>query len=370
MSRTDRPSGPAGPVPYEWREDVPVENTLRLPARAGRELVMLDTAPSVFSDPEVGQWLADPAVQVIGGGSNLVFVAPVVGRAVRVAASRSWMTAKAVSAVKVVVEAGKGLDELVRETAVEGWYGLEALAEIPGTVGAAPVQNVGAYGTEIGERVVWVEAYDRLEGRLRRLSAEECAFGYRSSRFKRETGRWLITRVALSLSRERPDGWPPATYPGVADALADWAARNGREPESITPLEYAEIITRIRRRKLPDWRRGWPGSVGSFFQNPVVSVQRAAELRRRWPAMPQFELCGGDGVKLSAGWLIEQAGWKGQREGNVGVSPEHALVLLHHGGASGEEFWSLARRVRDAVAATFGVTLQAEPRIIGVDATE
>ncbi|WP_372592470.1 UDP-N-acetylmuramate dehydrogenase [Guyparkeria sp.] len=366
MSQDHQRPGSTSPVRYEWRDRVPIENTLRLPAMARRELVILDTQPEVFCTPAVTEWLADPRVEVIGGGSNLVFVAPEVERTVRVTASRWWKKAGKAPSVEVIVESGKGLDELVRETAGEGWYGLEALAEIPGTVGAAPVQNVGAYGTEIGERVDWVEAYDRVERRLRRLRTAECEFGYRTSRFKRETGRWLITRVALTLFRDRPDDWPRASYPGVANALAEWSARNRRDVESITPLEYAGIITRIRLGKLPDWRRDLPGSVGSFFQNPVVTAEKAAELRRRWPAMPQFELPGGHGVKLSAGWLIEQVGLKGYREGNVGVSPVHALVLLHHGGGSGEQFWALAERVRDAVDTRFDVTLQPEPRIIDV----
>ncbi len=357
-------AGSANGAGYAWRERVAIANTLRLPAMARRELVILDTRPAVFAAPAVADWLTDPGVEVIGGGSNLVFVVPEIERAVRLDASSWWLEEGGGPGVHLVVEAGKGLDELVRETAGEGWYGLESLAEIPGTVGAAPVQNVGAYGTEIGDRVRWVEAYDRTEGRLRRLSAAECEFGYRSSRFKRERGRWLITRVGLTLSPVCPEGWPPSTYPGVAAALAEWSARSGRETGSITPLEYAGLITRIRRRKLPDWREGWPGSVGSFFQNPVVTARQARALEQQWPDMPQFELADSDGVKLSAGWLIEQAGWKGHREGNVGVSPEHALVLLHHGGGSGAEFWCLARRIRESVASRFGVMLEPEPRII------
>jgi UDP-N-acetylmuramate dehydrogenase len=357
------PIGTATP-PFEWREQVAIPNTLHLPARAGRELVLHTTEAAVLARPEVCAWLADPQVEVLGGGSNLVFVDPLLGRAVRVDAANWWVEKADGRAIDLVVEAGKGLDELVRETAGKGWYGLEALAEIPGTVGAAPVQNVGAYGSEIGERIRWVEALDRVAGRLRRLNVSECAFAYRSSRFKREPGRWLITRLALRLSAVPPPGWPPAGYPGVADALTRWSREKGRAIAEIGPLAYAEVITAIRRRKLPDWRSGWPGSVGSFFQNPVVTESKAAELRAGWPEMPQFPQPGGRGVKLSAGWLIEDCGLRGFCEDGVGVSGTHALVLLHYGGGTGRAFLALARRLRSAVADRFGVTLEPEPRLI------
>jgi len=352
--------------PFDWRDDVAIPNTLHLPARAGRELVLHVTEPAALTRAEVREWLADPAVEVLGGGSNLVFVDPAVRRAARVAAADWWVEQEHGEAIDLVVEAGMGLDALVRETAARGWYGLEALAEIPGTVGAAPVQNVGAYGTEIGERIRWVEAMDRVQGTIRRLSVPECAFAYRSSRFKREPGRWLLTRVALRLSPTPPANWPLGGYPGVAEALADWARRMGREVETITPLAYADVITAIRRAKLPDWRDGLPGSVGSFFQNPVVSESKAADLRAEWAEMPQFSSPDG-GVKLSAGWLIERCGFRGHREDGVGVSEAHALVLLHHGGGSGRTFLALARRIQSTVAERFGVELEPEPRFIASD---
>ncbi|MGM0516651.1 MAG: UDP-N-acetylmuramate dehydrogenase [Pseudomonadota bacterium] len=349
---------------FDWRVDVPVPNTLRLPARAGRELRLHTTEPEVLQCPAVRDWLADPSVEVLGGGSNLVFVDPEVPRAVRVTADAQWVEREADGEVDLVVEAGKGLDELVRETAAKGWYGLEALAEIPGTVGAAPLQNVGAYGTEIGERIRWVEALDREAGVVRRLTAEDCRFAYRTSRFKRERGHWLVTRVALRLRRQPPKGWPPADYPGVAEALEQWSRETGWSIDEITPLAYAEVITGIRRRKLPDWRAGLPGSVGSFFQNPVVSAARAAALIKDWPGMPQYPLSEGERVKLSAGWLIERCGFRGFREGAVGVSEAHALVLLHHGGGTGDAFRGLAQRIQSAVAARFGVELEPEPRLV------
>jgi len=365
MPSRSSPAGDSTP-PIEWREDAAIPNTLQLPARAGRELVLHTTEPAELVRAEVREWLADSSVEVLGGGSNLVFVDPAVERTARVAAAAWWVEAPAGETIDLVVEAGMGLDELVRETTGRGWYGLEALAEIPGTVGAAPVQNVGAYGTEIGERIRWVEALDRVEGVVRRLSVPACAFAYRSSRFKRESGRWLVTRVALRLSTTPPADWPPSGYPGVAEGLAGWARRTGRDTQTITPLGYADVITAIRRGKLPDWRGGLPGSVGSFFQNPVVSESEAACLRAEWPDMPQFP-CPDGGIKLSAGWLIEHCGFRGYREDGVGVSEAHALVLLHYGGGSGRAFRALARRIQSTVAKRFGVELEPEPRFIAAD---
>ncbi len=352
-------------APYEWQRDLPVGNTLHLPARAQCTLVLHQTDRSLFERKEIADWLADRETLVVGGGSNLVFVTPVILQSIHVDAAGWWIDREDHKSVDIVVEAGKGLDELVRETAGRGWFGMEALAEIPGSVGAAPVQNVGAYGTEIAEHVRWVEAFDRDEQGVVRLTARECEFGYRQSRFKREPGRWLIVRVSLRLGKQPPEHWPKTRYPGVDEALAEWSERSGQPPSAIGPDAFADLITAIRRRKLPDWRQGLPGSVGSFFQNPVVSIAKADHLASRWPAMPRFPAPGLDGrVKLSAGWLIEQCGWKGYRDDGVGVSPNHALVLMHYGGADGQDFWSLARRIRGSVERRFGIILEPEPRIV------
>ena len=280
-------------------------------------------------------------------------------QSVHLAAADWWVERRSADRIDLVAEGGLGLDRLVRETAACGWFGLEALAEIPGTVGAAPVQNVGAYGVELGDRIRWVEAWDRHAGALRCLAHDECDFGYRRSRFKREAGRWLILRVGLRLSNVPPANWPPVDYPGLSAALADWQEATGRRAAEMSPLAYADMITRVRLAKLPDWRSGLPGSVGSFFHNPVVAPSRAQALAERWPTMPQFVV--EDGVKIPAGWLIEQAGLRGYRDGPVGVSARHALVLEHHGGASGEEFVGFAKFVQTRVRELFGIELVCEP---------
>ncbi|HER20449.1 MAG: UDP-N-acetylmuramate dehydrogenase [Halothiobacillaceae bacterium] len=357
-SATDSPS-----PGWRWREHMPLVNTLRLPARSGAALILDRLDADVFDQPAVTDWLAEPTTRVLGGGSNVVFVQPFVERSAHLAADAWWLETQTADRVDLVAEGGMGLDRLVRETSGRGWYGLEALAEIPGTVAAAPMQNVGAYGVELGDRVRWVDAWDRRERRLRRLDRNDCDFGYRRSRFKDEAGRWLILRVGLTLATRPPADWPPVDYPGLSAALEAWQAATGRPPVAMTPLAYADMITRVRLAKLPDWRGGLPGSAGSFFHNPVVSPSRAETLARHWPEMPQYPVS--DGIKIPAGWLIERCGLRGWREGGVGVSARHALVLLHYGGASGEGFVGFAREVRDRVFEAFGIALVVEPECLG-----
>ncbi|KTG17816.1 MULTISPECIES: FAD-binding protein [unclassified Guyparkeria] len=347
---------------WEWREDMALENTLRLPAHASRALILHRLDNETLTQPEVAQWLADPTTRVLGGGSNVVFVCPWLEQTVHLAAAKWWVERHSADRVDLVAEGGMGLDQLVRETAARGWFGLEALAEIPGTVGAAPMQNVGAYGVELGDRVRWVEAWDRNAGCLRHLDRNDCRFGYRSSRFKTQAGRWLILRVGLALSTTPPADWPPTAYPGLEDALAEWQETTGLPAAEMSPLAYAEMITRVRLSKLPDWRSRLPGSAGSFFHNPVVTPSRAQALAERWPGMPQFPV--EEGVKIPAGWLIEQADLRGYRDGAVGVSSRHALVLEHYGGSSGEVFARFAEFVRARVRDIFAIDLVVEPECI------
>ncbi|MFI9654172.1 FAD-binding protein [Guyparkeria sp. GHLCS8-2] len=359
---TEAVTGAAERPAFEWVDDAPLPNTLRLPAKVERMLVLNDVSEATLSTPEVADWLADPDTRVAAGGSNVVFATPRIPQAVMIVASGWSAEPTAAGAIELSVEAGLGLDALVRATAGRGWFGLEALAEIPGTVGAAPMQNVGAYGTEIADRTRWVEVWDRRERRIERFARDACDLSYRSSRFKREPGRWLIVRVGLRLSATPPADWPPVAYSGLDEAVDDWSARTGRARSAMSPAEYAEVITTVRLAKLPDWRGGWPGSAGSFFHNPVVAPEAAARLSRRWPDMPRFDVPGG--VKIPAGWLIETAGLKGRREGAVAVSSRHALVLEHHGGASGAAFLRFAESVRDRVEDETGIRLMVEPECV------
>ncbi len=359
---TETETGAAERPAFEWIDDAPLPNTLRLPAMAERMLMLNDVSEATLATPEVASWLAENDTRVAAGGSNVVFARPRIAQAAIITATDWSAVPTGASTIELSVEAGMGLDALVRATAERGWFGLEALAEIPGTVGAAPMQNVGAYGTEIADRTRWVEVWDRRERRIARFAREGCDFSYRSSLFKREPGRWLILRVGLRLSATPPADWPPVAYPGVDEAVVDWSARTGRARSVMSPAEYAEVITTVRLTKLPDWRQGWPGSAGSFFHNPVVAPDVADHLSRRWPHMPRFDVPAG--VKIPAGWLIETAGLKGYREGSVAVSSRHALVLEHHGGASGAEFLRFAESVRDRVESETGVRLVVEPECV------
>jgi UDP-N-acetylmuramate dehydrogenase len=258
-------------------------------------------------------------------------------------------------AALVRAEAGMGWNDLVGWTLAKGLCGLENMALIPGTVGAAPIQNIGAYGVEVGEFVETVEALQRDTGQIKRLAAADCAFGYRDSLFKREADRWVVTAVELRLPRVRE---LRTDYAGVREELARMGVDTPRA------VHVAEAISRLRTRKLPN--PALIGNAGSFFKNPVVDAATAEALAAAHPGLPVFP--GGDGRrKVSAAWLIEACGWKGYREGDAGVSGLHSLVLVNHGAATGAQLLDLARRVAGSVQERFGIALEPEPRIIGAE---
>jgi UDP-N-acetylmuramate dehydrogenase len=232
--------------------------------------------------------------------------------------------------------------------------GLENLALIPGHTGAAPIQNIGAYGVEVGEYVVSVDAYDLASRSTSRLGAAACEFGYRDSLFKREHGRWIVTALELRLPRA---GETRLGYAGLREELAAMGSLEA------TPRNVAEAVRRVRRRKLPD--PAVIGNAGSFFKNPIVPTGLAESLGARLEGLPVFPGPTPGERKLSAAWLIERAGWRGYREDDAGVSARHALVLVNHGHATGAQLIGVARRVADSVLARFGVRLEPEPRIVG-----
>ena len=289
---------------------------------------------------------------LIGGGSNLLFAGDAGDALAIIDARRSVVT---VDGEQVVVRAAAGADwhGFVLWTLAQDLGGLENLALIPGTVGAAPIQNIGAYGVEVGERVVAVEAFDHDTGHVTRLGADACRFGYRDSVFKQQPDRWIVTAVEFALRRFAR---PVLDYAGLRDTLA---ARGVTAPR---PIDVAEAVIDIRRSKLPD--PAVIGNAGSFFKNPIVPAAQAAALVAAHAGIPVF--AAGDGLrKLSAAWLIDQCGWKGTRDGDAGVAEGHALVLVNHGGASGAELLALARRIAASVQLRFGVALEPEPRIVG-----
>lgn len=356
----DHPIPKAG---FECSTDASLENTMNLSVRAG-QLLRIHTVADALAQPVVRDvWLGDPDALILGGGSNILFVAEWTEKVIELTNDDYGAIDKG-DHVLVFADAGVGLDRWVRWTATQGWYGLERLAEIPGTVGAAPIQNVGAYGVQLSDVLDSVALWDRHKQEYVIWSPEECHLSYRHSRFKEEPNRWLILRVWVRLRKRPPEGWPPLGYPGLQAAAESILDSGCRDMKNLTPSELADIVTKVRLQKLPDWRRGEIGSTGSFFQNPIVTQTEAARLRRLWPAMPTYPIPGADQVKLSAGWLIEQAGWRGKTRGLAGMSAQHALVLVNYGGASGAELWQLAQTVQADVQLRFGVRLEPEPLIL------
>jgi UDP-N-acetylmuramate dehydrogenase len=339
--------------PYTVERNVSLRgrNTLRVPARAAwlARVETLDALPDLLGDAV----FADLPVLVLGEGSNVLFAADFPGLIVSIAGDRMRILDQDESTVCVNAEAGLSWDALVDATLARGVEGLENLALIPGYVGAAPVQNIGAYGVELAEFVRVVHAFDRRSGGFVALEPGDCRFAYRDSAFKHEPDRWIITAVELLLPRQHE---LRLDYPGVR---AEIVAQGCDRPRAT---DVAAAIRALRRRKLPDPAR--IGNAGSFFKNPHVSRARLRELRNDFADIPSFP-AGADLVKLAAAWLIEACGLKGLREGDAGISAQHALVLVNHGRASGTELLALARRVVATVESRFGIRLEAEPRIIG-----
>ena len=297
--------------------------------------------------------LRAPATLVLGGGSNLLFAGDAPGAVLALETRTITLLEDAGDTALVRADAGVAWHDFVLWTLEHGLAGLENLALIPGTVGAAPIQNIGAYGTEVAEFIESVEAWDTRERRVAVLDRATCAFGYRDSLFKREPGRYIVTAVRFALPRSRA---LRLDYAGIREELARMGV------DRPAPFHVAEAVVHLRTRKLPD--PAVIGNAGSFFKNPVVDAAQAEALKRGHPELPAWPQADGRS-KLSAAWLIEAAGLKGRREGDAGISNRHALVLVNHGHASGGELWGFAQRVIAAVQAEFGVRLEPEPVVVG-----
>lgn len=287
---------------------------------------------------------------ILGGGSNMVFTQDYEGTVVHM---ENKGIRKKDDALTIEAAAGEVWDDFVRYCLAQGWYGVENLVAIPGTVGASPVQNVGAYGVEAKDVIDAVTAYEVETGRRRVFANAECRFGYRNSIFKQELkNRYIVTQVSFRLSGEFS---PNIGYKAVAQAME---ATGRTHPSAI---ELADAIAEIRWNKLP--RPEQMGSAGSFFMNPVVTDSVHAELKERFPDLVSYVVDDGH-YKLAAGWLIEHAGWKGKWLGLAGVWEKQALVLVNKGGCTGADVLRLASAVVADVEAKFGVTLQKEAIIL------
>ena len=339
---------------YQLAENVSLagRNTFRVAARAAMmaDVSRADALPGLFEFA----MLRDGPVLVLGEGSNLLFAGDFPGVAICLTMSGVRLVRDDGDSAVLRAEAGMNWNDLVGWSLTRGLCGLENMALIPGTVGAAPIQNIGAYGVEVGEFVEAVEAFQRDTGQIKRLEAAECAFGYRASLFKRDPERWVVTAIELRLPRQRA---LRLDYAGVREELAAMGVAQAR------PVHVAEAISRLRTRKLPN--PALLGNAGSFFKNPVLPAAAAQALAEANPGLPVFPAGDEASRKLSAAWMIEACGWKGFRDGDAGVAAQHALVLVNHGQATGAQLLDLARRIAGSVRQRFGVALEPEPRIIG-----
>jgi UDP-N-acetylmuramate dehydrogenase len=326
-------------------------NTFGLPGRA-QDLLRVDSEDTVRAAMADAAWQRGPKL-VLGGGSNLILTQDVSGLVLKVEVMGRRLAGEDNEAWYVEAGGGEDWHAFVRWTLERGWPGLENLSLIPGTVGAAPVQNIGAYGLEMGERFASLDALDLASGALRHFDRAACRFGYRDSVFKQEAaGRYLILRVLFRL----PKAWVPCT--GYADVAQVLAERGLTQPGAA---DVSDAVIAIRRRKLPDPAQ--IGNAGSFFKNPLVDAGEHARLAAQHPGMPAYRQADGT-YKLAAGWLIDQCGWKGRRLGPVGTHARQALVLVNHGGACGADVLRLAEAIQADVATRFGVCLEPEPVFI------
>ena len=323
-------------------------NTFGIAASAHAYLRITNTEQliGVYAD---ANWRALPRL-VLGGGSNVLLTGDFPGLVLHLALAGKEVVGSDETHHFVRAAAGENWHAFVQWTLAQGLGGLENLSLIPGTVGAAPIQNIGAYGLEIKDVFHSVTVFDPRDGSTRTMDAAACRFGYRDSIFKREAGREL---VILDVTLALPRSWQPnLRYAELAQAVAEqgWTVP--------TAQQVADTVIAIRRRKLPD--PAVIGNAGSFFKNPVVSSQQCAALLERFPALVHHPQPDGS-EKLAAGWLIDQCGWKGRNLGAAGVYPKQALVLVKNGGATGAEVVALAAAIQADVLAKYGVALEAEP---------
>jgi UDP-N-acetylmuramate dehydrogenase len=324
-------------------------NTFGIAARARHYLRV--TRPS-----DIGAVLADPALcdlprLVLGGGSNLLFTQDFDGLVMHMALAGRDVVGEQDGAILVRAAAGENWHDFVQWTLAQGLGGLENLSLIPGTVGAAPIQNIGAYGAEIKDVFHSLTVFDTATGEQRVLSSADCRFGYRDSIFKHAEGAGLIV---LDVTFALPTAWQPnLRYAELANELAGI--------DGPTPRQVSDAVIAVRRRKLPD--PAVIGNAGSFFKNPVVPGEQCARLLQAYPNLVHHRQPDGS-EKLAAGWLIDQCGWKGRTMGAAGVYPKQALVLVNNGGASGSEVVALARAIQRDVLERYGVELEPEPVFI------
>ena len=291
-------------------------------------------------------------VFILGGGSNILLTRDIEGLVIKLEIKGINLVKEEGDQLWVEVGAGEMWHELVLQSIAEDWAGLENLSLIPGTVGASPMQNIGAYGVEIKDVFDSLQAMHRETLEMQSFDAEACRFGYRESVFKQTfKDQFVITSVTFRLSKT-------PNFHLEYGAIREVLAANGIDQPSIRAI--SDAVIQIRQSKLPDPKE--IGNAGSFFKNPTIPNAQFDELKASYPSIPGYP--SAEGVKVAAGWLIEQTGWKGKRIGEVGVHAKQALVLVNYGGGTGEEIKKLSEQIQASVYDKFGVQLQAEVNFI------
>jgi len=290
---------------------------------------------------------------ILGGGSNTLFSQNFDGIVIHLQIKGITIIKENSNAVLLKVCAGENWHELVMWSLAQGYTGLENLALIPGNVGSSPIQNIGAYGVEVKDIIDYVEVMEVTTQSIQKIMHSECQFGYRDSIFKKSKRKYIVTAVSFNLKKNQSQ--VNTTYGAIQSVLIQ---KGIVQP---TALDIANTVIQIRQSKLPDPKV--LGNSGSFFKNPVISKTLFSKLQSLFPEIPHYP-APDDQVKLAAGWLIEQAGFKGKRFGEVGVHEQQALVLVNYGNAQGTEVVALAQKIQQTVLTQFGVTLEMEVNIV------
>ncbi|MFZ4705521.1 MAG: UDP-N-acetylmuramate dehydrogenase [Bacteroidales bacterium] len=318
-------------------------------ARLFCEIIAEKQLNELMQEPEFDRY----PLLLLGGGSNILFTDDVDGLVVKISTKGRKIISENSETVLVRAEAGENWDDFVAWSLEQGFSGLENLSLIPGNVGSSPIQNIGAYGVELKDRVEEVEIIYLANANRQILQNKDCRFGYRDSIFKHELkGKAVIIAVTFKL-RKSPELY--LEYGAISRELAEMGIQHS------APVDVRDAVCRIRRNKLPD-----PtvlGNAGSFFKNPTISAVAFAHLSGKFSDIPSFHQEKGT-FKLAAGWLIEQCGWKGARHGDVGVHSSQALVLVNYGTATGNQILKLANEIQESVAMKFGVELEMEVNIL------
>jgi UDP-N-acetylmuramate dehydrogenase len=312
----------------------------------------------VFSEDELIKLLSDENYKrekkyILGGGSNILFTSDFEGVIIKLSAKNIQIVEENSDSVLIKADAGVIWDDLVKYSVERNYGGIENLTLIPGTVGAAPIQNIGAYGQELADTFESLNGINIKSDKTKSFTKSECKFSYRSSIFKEELkNEFVITSVSLKLSKD------PRTNTNYK-ALSDYLSKKEIMNPSIKDISI--MVAEIRQTKLPDPTK--LGNAGSFFKNPVLIENSFRNIKAEYPDIVSFSSDSGQ-IKISAGWLIEKCGWKGKRVGNVGTSPDHALVICNYGNATGAEILEFAMRIKEEVANKFGIKLEEEVNIL------